>query len=121
MGQGGCHFCVSHALPPTAPTCAPRHECAATPPRSQALSNLCLDIVVEVPQLPPADEPARRALLQQLTAAPPPQEQWEVGAGHTGTAVWHACVHTTGRAGPELLQGLAGLGLARYPRTPAPP
>ena len=50
----------------------------------QALSNLCLDIVVEVPQLPPADEPARRALLQQLTAHPPPQNQWEVGAGRAG-------------------------------------
>lgn len=51
-----------------------------------ALSNLCLDIVVEVPQLPPADEPARRALLQQLTAQPPPQNQWEVG-GNTNFLV----------------------------------
>lgn len=30
-------------------------------------------------ELPPADIESRRALLQQLTARPPPVEQWEVG------------------------------------------
>ncbi len=65
----------------------------------QALSNLCLDIVVEVPQLPPADEPSRRALLQQLTAQPPPQDQWEVGAGSSrcwllqARASMYVCLH----------------------------
>ncbi|PSC73119.1 Ribokinase [Micractinium conductrix] len=44
-----------------------------------SLSNLCVDIVVEVEQLPPADADSRRALLQQLTAQPPPMEQWSVG------------------------------------------
>ncbi|KAL4422697.1 hypothetical protein ABPG75_008894 [Micractinium tetrahymenae] len=44
-----------------------------------ALSNLCVDIVVQVDELPPADTESRRALLQQLTAQPPPVEQWEVG------------------------------------------
>lgn len=42
-------------------------------------SNLCVDIVVKVDELPPADAESRQALLRQLTAQPPPVEQWEVG------------------------------------------
>lgn len=48
-----------------------------------ALSNLCVDIVVQVDALPPTDEASRRALLQRLTASPPPQRQWEVGAAQS--------------------------------------
>ena len=66
---------------------APAAEGAAGPASSLqrkqydvvALSNLCVDIVHNVPELPPADAESRRRLLQQLTAAPPPIEQWEVG------------------------------------------
>ncbi|KAF6266752.1 Ribokinase-like protein [Scenedesmus sp. NREL 46B-D3] len=43
------------------------------------LSNLCVDIVIPVQQLPPADPDARQALLQQLTADPPDQQHWELG------------------------------------------
>lgn len=53
--------------------------CIARLPSPLPQSNLCLDIVVEVPQLPPADEASRRELLRTLTASPPPQQQWEVG------------------------------------------
>jgi hypothetical protein len=44
-----------------------------------SLSNLCVDVMVPVEELPPGDTEARRRLLQQLTAQPPPMEQWEVG------------------------------------------
>ncbi|GAB4820018.1 hypothetical protein N2152v2_007064 [Parachlorella kessleri] len=44
-----------------------------------ALSNLCVDVVVQVPELPPAELAARRELLDTLTASPPPASSWEVG------------------------------------------
>lgn len=50
------------------------------------LSNLCVDIVVPTPKLPPADEPSRKALLHQLTANPPSEDAWEVG-GNTNTLI----------------------------------
>jgi hypothetical protein len=43
------------------------------------LSNLCVDIVIPVQQLPPPDADARQALLQQLTADPPDEQHWELG------------------------------------------
>ncbi|WIA29071.1 hypothetical protein OEZ86_011582 [Tetradesmus obliquus] len=43
------------------------------------LSNLCVDIVIPVQQLPPADPEARQGLLQQLTAEPPDEQHWELG------------------------------------------
>jgi sugar/nucleoside kinase (ribokinase family) len=51
-----------------------------------ALSNLCVDIVVQTSQLPPKDEPSRRELLTQLTANPPDVSSWEVG-GNTNTLI----------------------------------
>ena len=71
--------------PPPSAAAAAAAATAAAPYHSRkqydvvALSNLCLDIVVAVDALPPADEASRRQLLAQLTAEPPPQEQWEVG------------------------------------------
>lgn len=50
----------------------------------------CVDIVVKVPELPPADDAYRWDLLRQLTAAPPPQEQWEVSA-YTASICDAAC------------------------------
>lgn len=44
-----------------------------------ALSNLCVDIVVNVDELPPHDLASRRQLLRQLTANSPGVEAWEVG------------------------------------------
>lgn len=38
-----------------------------------------MDVVVNVEELPPADVEARRRLLDQLTAQPPPMSAWEVG------------------------------------------
>lgn len=44
-----------------------------------ALSNLCVDIVLPVDDLPPPDASFRQQLLQQLTDHPPTKEQWELG------------------------------------------
>lgn len=44
-----------------------------------ALGNLCLDIVIPVPALPPADAAVRRRLLDDLTRSPPDTSAWEVG------------------------------------------
>lgn len=43
------------------------------------LSNLCVDIVIPVEQLPSPDPVAKQKLLQQLTADPPSCESWELG------------------------------------------
>lgn len=51
-----------------------------------ALSNLCVDIVVQRDTLPPVDESSRRDLLSRLTADPPPTSSWEVG-GNTNTLI----------------------------------
>lgn len=86
-----------------------------------ALSNLCVDIVVQVDQLPPADEPSRRALLQQLTAQPPPVEQWEVGGCclTIGTVLCALSMHTLLIAdGPMHLALSIALVLRRWAATP---
>jgi len=44
-----------------------------------ALSNLCVDVVVPVGELPPSDPALRQQLLADLTASPPPPSAWEVG------------------------------------------
>ncbi|KAL4514183.1 hypothetical protein Ndes2437B_g04164 [Nannochloris sp. 'desiccata'] len=51
-----------------------------------ALSNLCVDIVVQTSELPPADDSSRRQLLTNLTANPPDVSSWEVG-GNTNTLI----------------------------------
>ncbi|GBF90155.1 sugar carbohydrate kinase [Raphidocelis subcapitata] len=43
------------------------------------LSNLCVDVVIPVEQLPSPDAAAREALLRRLTAAPPGEASWELG------------------------------------------
>ena len=47
--------------------------------RACTFPQLCVDVVVQVGALPSEDTAERRALLQQLTATPPPQTSWEVG------------------------------------------
>ena len=51
------------------------------------LGNLCVDIVLEVPELPSPDVNQRKLLLRQLTASAPPQEVrpcWWFGEGEAG-------------------------------------
>lgn len=69
-----------------------------------ALSNLCVDIVVSVTELPPEDDASRRALLAELSAQPLPLSAAEVG-GNTNTLISAARlglrVASVGHVGPD--------------------
>ncbi|ONL93968.1 pfkB-like carbohydrate kinase family protein [Zea mays] len=43
------------------------------------LGNLCVDVVLSVPQLPPAQQEERKAYMERLAASPPDQKFWEAG------------------------------------------
>ncbi|KAK3148295.1 hypothetical protein QOZ80_3BG0293250 [Eleusine coracana subsp. coracana] len=43
------------------------------------LGNLCVDVVLSVPQLPPAQHDERKAYMERLAASPPDQKFWEAG------------------------------------------
>ncbi|XP_050366741.1 fructokinase-1 [Argentina anserina] len=43
------------------------------------LGNLCVDIVLSVPQLPPPDADRRKAYMDRLSASPPDKKYWEAG------------------------------------------
>ncbi|XP_062021853.1 fructokinase-1 [Rosa rugosa] len=43
------------------------------------LGNLCVDIVLNVPQLPPPDADRRKAYMDRLSASPPDKKYWEAG------------------------------------------
>ncbi len=70
--------CAPHAPPVPVPSAVPRavnnkvYDVVG-------LSNLCVDVVIPVPQLPPRDTDARRALLDSLAAEPPCESAMEVG------------------------------------------
>lgn len=58
-------------------------HCAKTDIRAStdviALGNICLDVFVEVEELPSSDPKVRRQLLNTLMLAPPGEASWEVG------------------------------------------
>lgn len=43
------------------------------------LGNLCVDIVLNVPQLPPSSLEDRKVYMEQLSASPPDKRYWEAG------------------------------------------
>ncbi|XP_061356832.1 fructokinase-1 [Gastrolobium bilobum] len=43
------------------------------------LGNLCVDIVLNVPQLPPSSLHQRKALMERLASSPPDKKYWEAG------------------------------------------
>ncbi|CAB4321896.1 unnamed protein product [Prunus armeniaca] len=43
------------------------------------LGNLCVDIVLNVPKLPPPDVHDRKAYMDRLSASPPDKQYWEAG------------------------------------------
>ncbi|XP_022155839.1 fructokinase-1 [Momordica charantia] len=43
------------------------------------LGNLCVDIVLNVPSLPPENDDERKAYMEQLSASPPDKRYWEAG------------------------------------------
>ncbi|GLU03629.1 hypothetical protein SLE2022_208180 [Rubroshorea leprosula] len=97
---------ISHPLQPNTPPCSPL-SCRGIhipalkhPPHSLAssnavlqdrnpaavktidvatLGNLCVDIVLNVPELPPPSRDARKAYMEQLSASPPDKKYWEAG------------------------------------------
>ncbi|WIA08996.1 hypothetical protein OEZ85_008410 [Tetradesmus obliquus] len=88
----GVQQLLSIMKPPTVSNSRPSLACRASNSNGSAglqhsrkdhdvigLSNLCVDIVIPVQQLPPADPEARQGLLQQLTAEPPDEQHWELG------------------------------------------
>ncbi|GAB4830476.1 hypothetical protein Ancab_020189 [Ancistrocladus abbreviatus] len=50
------------------------------------LGNLCVDIVLNVPQLPPTSFQERKAYMEQLSSSPPDKRYWEAG-GMCNTAI----------------------------------
>ncbi|PKI64095.1 hypothetical protein CRG98_015539 [Punica granatum] len=50
------------------------------------LGNLCVDIVLSVPQLPPPAPEDRKAYMEQLSSCPPDKQFWEAG-GNCNSAI----------------------------------
>ncbi|GMH30837.1 hypothetical protein Nepgr_032680 [Nepenthes gracilis] len=50
------------------------------------LGNLCVDIVLNVPQLPPTSFEGKKAYMEQLSLSPPDKRYWEAG-GNCNTAI----------------------------------
>ncbi|XP_021770225.1 fructokinase-1-like [Chenopodium quinoa] len=50
------------------------------------LGNLCVDIVLNIPQLPPKPLSERKAYMDSLSSSPPDKQYWEAG-GHCNTAI----------------------------------
>ncbi|XWS76299.1 hypothetical protein CRYUN_Cryun01aG0163800 [Craigia yunnanensis] len=46
------------------------------------LGNLCVDIVLNVPKLPPPSPDARKAFMEQLSSSPPDKQYWEAGGNY---------------------------------------
>uniref|UniRef100_J3LKA9 Carbohydrate kinase PfkB domain-containing protein n=2 Tax=Oryza brachyantha TaxID=4533 RepID=J3LKA9_ORYBR len=69
------------------------------------LGNLCVDVVLSVPQLPPAPREEREAYMERLAASPPDQKFWEAG-GNCNLAFAAArlglCCSTLGHVGEEI-------------------
>lgn len=95
-----------------------------------ALSNLCVDIVLEVPELPPPEPAARQQLLAELTAAKLVEDEtWEVGgnanfmisAARLGMAVASVGhVNEDDRFGAFLSRVLAEESVRHVERVPLP-
>lgn len=68
-----CSTSASSSAPSsTAPQPTALYDCVS-------LGNLCVDVVLQVDELPDGDTEARRALLASLSASPPDVSTWEVG------------------------------------------
>uniref|UniRef100_A0A6I9QA22 Uncharacterized protein LOC105032644 n=2 Tax=Elaeis guineensis var. tenera TaxID=51953 RepID=A0A6I9QA22_ELAGV len=69
------------------------------------LGNLCVDIVLSVPSLPPKPLDERRAYMEQLATSPPDKKYWEAG-GNCNLAIAAARlglhVATLGHVGDEI-------------------
>nr|GMD13922.1 probable fructokinase-4 [Ipomoea batatas] len=69
------------------------------------LGNLCVDIVLNVPKLPPKPHDKRKAYMDELSKTPPDKEYWEAG-GNSNVAIAAArlglCCTTIGHVGNDV-------------------
>ncbi|XVF21642.1 hypothetical protein REPUB_Repub12eG0108100 [Reevesia pubescens] len=69
------------------------------------LGNLCVDIILNVPKLPPPSKDARKAFMDQLSSSPPDKQYWEAG-GNCNMAIAAARLGlnsiTIGHVGSEI-------------------
>nr|GMD20078.1 probable fructokinase-4 [Ipomoea batatas] len=69
------------------------------------LGNLCVDIVLNVPKLPPKPHDQRKAYMDELSKTPPDKEYWEAG-GNSNVAIAAArlglCCTTIGHVGNDV-------------------
>ncbi|PKA58314.1 putative fructokinase-4 [Apostasia shenzhenica] len=69
------------------------------------IGNLCVDIVLNVPSLPPAPKEERLKYMEQLAASPPDKKYWEAG-GNCNLVIAAArlglCVITLGHVGDDV-------------------
>lgn len=69
------------------------------------LGNLCVDLVLNVPELPPASFLDRKAYMERLAASPPDKKYWEAG-GNCNMAIaakrLGLCCVTIGHVGNEI-------------------
>uniref|UniRef100_A0A5B7AV70 Putative fructokinase-1 n=1 Tax=Davidia involucrata TaxID=16924 RepID=A0A5B7AV70_DAVIN len=69
------------------------------------LGDICVDIVLNVPKLPPASLEERKAYMEQLSKSPPDKQYWEAG-GSCNMAIAAArlglCCITIGHVGNEI-------------------
>ncbi|OMO78418.1 Carbohydrate kinase PfkB [Corchorus capsularis] len=90
------------------PNHPPRSLSSSNPTKTvdvATLGNLCVDIVLNVPQLPPPSPDARKAFMEQLSSSPPDKQYWEAG-GNCNMAIAAArlglnCI-TIGHVGKEI-------------------
>ncbi|KAK8565328.1 hypothetical protein V6N13_020449 [Hibiscus sabdariffa] len=83
--------CRSSHIPVSSPPCtlpssnAIKHAAVKTVDVA-TLGNLCVDIVLNVPKLPPSSPDVRQAFMEQLSSSPPDKRYWEAG-GNCNTAI----------------------------------
>ncbi|XP_027365572.1 ribokinase [Abrus precatorius] len=73
------HVLACKGLEMTVPTEPPNSKVAAKNVDVATLSNLCVDIVLNVPHLPPPSPLQRKAFMDRLALSPPHKKYWEAG------------------------------------------
>ncbi|KAK8693964.1 hypothetical protein V6N13_071530 [Hibiscus sabdariffa] len=80
------HIPVSNHPPCSPPSSNAIKHAAVKTVDVATLGNLCVDIVLNVPKLPPSSPDVRKAFMEQLSSSPPDKRYWEAG-GNCNTAI----------------------------------
>ncbi|XVE72992.1 hypothetical protein DITRI_Ditri11bG0082500 [Diplodiscus trichospermus] len=99
------HFSFPDLLPRSLPSSNANKLAAVKTVDVATLGNLCVDIVLNVLELPPPSPVARKAFMEQLSSSPPDKQYWEAG-GNCNMAIAAArlglnCI-TIGHVGNEI-------------------